>query len=305
MRKILIILTTLVLLMLVSCSNAVTPNTPKFDWLPSVKKADEILLYDRFDQRFVTYNTKTFSIVEKNDTPNYFQFEFNKPDANIYSTGHSIENHYKIIRKSDNETTVLLSMEPLEAIFPLALKDDNKAFFIKSYYDEEGNELYNQRAIFKMDLEKKQLKKLSNTEGLLTSFGVYHNDQLYFTTYIVEDDSYNLYRIDDSNLQNVPELMLEKLDSPEIYVSKDQLWLSNKNSIYCDEKSFSKGSLNYFYMEKLIQINVNTTGDLVLYLIDVNSGVKEEIIERIVDFRLKGKNMTIYTHDGIRSIELN
>ncbi|TDQ33780.1 hypothetical protein [Aureibacillus halotolerans] len=303
MRKILIICLTTLVLMLVSCSHTV--YTSKMDWLPSVKESDEILLYDRVDQRLITYNTKTYSIVEKNDTLNYFQFDFKTPDASIYTTGHSIENNYKIIQKNGNETTVLLSMEPLEAIFPLALKDENKAFFIKSYYDEEGSELYNQRAIVEMDLEKKQLKKLSNTEGLLTTFGVYHKDQLYFTTYIGEDDSYNLYRIDGSNLQNVPELVFEKLETPEVYVSGDQLWLSNKNSIYYDEKTLPKGNFNYFYRGKLIQINANSSEDLVLNIIDVNSEVKEETIERIVDFKVEGKTMTVYTHDGIQSIELN
>lgn len=133
MKKVSIIfLAALAMLMLSSCSHVVKSNSSSFDWLPEAKGPDEILLYDRFDLRFVTYNTKTYSIVEKNNTPNYFQFEFNDPESTLFTTGHSRENHFKIIRKNDRNTTVLVTMGSSEGIFPLTIKDKNTAFFFKN-----------------------------------------------------------------------------------------------------------------------------------------------------------------------------
>lgn len=303
MRKTsILIFTILFSLIVVSCSNK---NSEAFDWLPSVKSKDEILLYDRFDRKIVSYNTKTFSIVQKNDTLNYFQYGFNRLDTNIYTTGHSIENHFKVIQMKDNRIIELLSMKPSEDIFPVAVKDESKAFFTVSVYDEKGAEIKGKRTIYSLDVEKKQLSKFSGTEGFVTSSGVYYNGYLYFTAYIAKDHSHNLYRLDDSNFQNSPQLMLTKLGAPEIYVSQNQLWLSNRNSIYCGKKKFPKKSLNYFYKEKLIQIGINSSADKVLYVTDVRSGKEEEAIERFVDFKIEGDNMMVYAYDGTHSIKLN
>ncbi|MBE3594148.1 MAG: lipoprotein [Candidatus Carbobacillus altaicus] len=57
MKKVSIIFfAALAMLILSSCSHVVKSNSSSFDWLTEAKGPDEILLYDRFNLRFVTYN---------------------------------------------------------------------------------------------------------------------------------------------------------------------------------------------------------------------------------------------------------
>lgn len=67
MKKInIIVFAALVMLILSSCGQTDASQPSSYDWLPEAKSPDEILLYDRFNQRFVTYNLKTYTIVNKN-----------------------------------------------------------------------------------------------------------------------------------------------------------------------------------------------------------------------------------------------
>lgn len=309
MKKInIIVFAALVMLILSSCGQTDASQPSSYDWLPEAKSPDEILLYDRFNQRFVTYNVKTYAIVNKNNSPNYFQYEFNDPESTLFTTGHSLDNHFKIIRKNDRNTTVLVTMDPSEGIFPLTIKDKNTAFFLKTLYDATGGELTDQRAIYKMDIDQNKLNELTETRGLSISKGIYYDHMLYFTTYNDKDDSYSLYRIKDSNEMERPELLQEKLESSDLYVSEGHLCLSSSTQIMCGEKRFPKRSLNYFYKDTLIQIYVgkdaDTTGDLMLSITDVKTGKEKARIGKVIDFKLNGEQMSVYTHGAMYTVDL-
>lgn len=273
-----------------------------FDWLPRAKGEGEILLYDRYDQRFLTYDTSDFSIVEKNDTPNYLQFEFNNINSNIFTTGHSIENHYKIVQKEDKKISILYEMNDNDAIFPLSYQSDEKMFFLKATYDEKGQELYDRRIICSFNMQEKKLVELEKTKGLRISSGTIVNDILYFTVYVSEMDRYKLYKIDTLNMQQIPILIESGLISGDIYNNNDRLWVSDDTKLYEYQKDtnvYPKKALNYFYKDKLLQIQPNLEGNLELIVTDIASGQIENIINNIVDFRIVDKNLRMYTMRNI------
>ncbi len=271
-------------------------------WLPSVENSNEILLYDRFDQRIFTYDTTTFSVIEKNKELNYFQYEFNQPFLNIFTTGHSIKNNFKIIEIKDNNINTLYTMKENEAIFPLAYKDDNNIFFIKSYYDSENSEIKDLRVICKFNLETKQLIEIEETKGLMTSDGTIHNNCLYFTTYNIDKDNFTLYKIDLFN--NKLSFILDDLKKSDIYNNGNELWLSDEEFIYSGDKKFDKKRFNYFYEGKLIQIELNDKNSLSIYITDIQNEELEHYFDEIVDFRINDRIITIYGNQFIKEIEI-
>lgn len=304
LKKYFYILFLLCFISLVACGKTEKNDNKqtKEDWLPNIENSNQILLYDRFDQRILTYDTTKFSVIKKNNTLNYFQFEFNEPFLSIFTTGHSVTNNFKIIEIKDNNINILYTMKENEAIFPLAYKDDNNIFFIKYYYDSENVEKKDLRVVCKFDLETKQIIEIEQTKGLLISSGTIYDNCLYFTAYNSTTDNFNLYKLDFSN--NKLNLMFDDLKAPDIYNDSNELWISNEEFIFSRNKKFVKQSLNYFYQNKLIQIGVNSKNSLSIYITDVQSRELEYSFDEIVDFRINDRTIIIYANYFIEEIEI-
>lgn len=308
MKKLLLILSCIMLCGLMGCNDGRETihhtETADYDWLPDAKNENEILLYDKYDQRILSYDKNRHEVITKNNTQNYMQFEFNDLKTDIYTTGHSMENHYKIIRKKDDSVSVLYEMGRDDAVFPLAYKNDKCMYFLKTSYDYDGNEIYKERVVCKFDIKNRQLKELDCTKGFLTSYGVIIDDWLYLTVFNEEDSDYTLYKMD---IHHEDELVLtgKGLASGEIYSNNGKLWVSDNADIYDyenDSVRFPKKALNYFYLDHLFQISVNSDGDLELTIINTATGETEYKIDGIVDFRVKNNKVFIYTSETIIEI---
>lgn len=306
MKKVLLILFCIIFCGLAGCSS--NKNNANFhtdyDWLPTTKNKNEILLYDKYDQRIVAYNKKSYNITEKNTTQNYMQFEFSDLMANIYTTGHSIENNYKIIEKENKTIKTLYEMKENEAIFPLAYQNENNMYFLKTVYNPDGNEIYEERVICQFELESKQLKEIKSTQGLLVSNGVIVDDILYFTVYNETNDNYDLYSLNINNIDKV-DLINKGLVTGEVYNNNGKLWVSDKNNLYDYEDNsiqFPKKILNYFYLDKLFQIDINNEGDLELTITNITTKNTENTFDKIVDVRAENNKIYIYTLDEMTEL---
>lgn len=306
MKKVWLILFCIIFCGLAGCSsnkNNANVHTD-YDWLPTTKNKNEILLYDKYDQRIVAYNKKSYNITEKNTTQNYMQFEFSDLMANIYTTGHSIENNYKIIEKENKTIKTLYEMKENEAIFPLAYQNENNMYFLKTAYNPDGNEIYEERVICQFELESKQLKEIKSTQGLLVSNGVIVDDILYFTVYNETNDNYDLYSLNINNIDKV-DLINKGLVTGEVYNNNGKLWVSDKNNLYDYEDNsiqFPKKILNYFYLDKLFQIDINNEGDLELTITNITTKNTENTFDKIVDVRAENNKIYIYTLDEMTEL---
>lgn len=304
MKKILLILLCIVFCSLIGCNNKDDINknaSSDYDWLPSAKNEDELLLYDKYDQRIISFDKKNYNVTGKNTTQNYMQFEFNDLKANIYTTGHSIENNYKIIEKKCDKTSVLYEMKENEAIFPLAYKNEQIMYFLKTTYDSSGKEIYNDRVVCKFELKNKQLKELNATKGFLTSNAVIIDNLLYFTVYNEENNNYDLYRI-DVNEEDKTVLINTGLITGELYNNNGRLLVSNQDKIYDYEDNtiyFPKKILNYFYLNRLFQIDINNEGDLRLTITNIETNKIENTFDKVVDVRVQNDKVYVYTTEQI------
>lgn len=305
MKKVLIILFCVIFCGLVGCgSNKDNTNTNvsgNYDWIPNAKNKDEILLYDKYDQRIVAYNKKNHMVTEKNTTQNYMQFEFDDLKADIYTTGHSIENGYKILEKKNDKTSILYEMKENEAVFPLAYQDEQTMYFLKTSYDSNGNEIYDDRVICKFELESRELKELNITKGYLTTYAVVIDNLLYFTVYNEEGNDYDLYRININEEDGIV-LINTGLITEEIYNNNGKLLVSDKDKIYDYKDStryFSKKILNYFYLNYLFQIDINNEGDLQLRITDIKANKIIHVLDKVIDIRVENDKIKIYTLDKI------
>lgn len=276
-------------------------NITTFDWLPTAKNDNEILLYDKFDQRILSYDTKTNRIVTKNETINYLQYEFNDLTCNIYTTGHSIKNHFKIIEKEEKEIKVLYEMEENEAIFPLFYENYENMYFLKTLYKDTGEEIYEERVVCKFNAKTKELAELEETKGIRICAATLVDKILYMTVYDSKVDKYELYQM-DATIEKGIDIVSEGLLSENIYSNNGILWVSDNTEIYNynnEQNCFAKRTLNYFSGNQLLQIGANTNGDLQLIITDIKTNEIEDTIDNIIDVRISDGKIYVYTSEKI------
>lgn len=304
-RKYLLAAYIFLVFLLTGCSRAdsltgektATGQDKDYDWLPQTAGEKEILLYDKYDQRIITYDIDQHKVIQKNDTLNYLQFEFNDLTSDIYTTGHSIENDYKIIKLGKDKIDILYEADQMEALFPLAYRDPEYMIFLKCTYQDNGAELYGDRVVCRFNEKTKTLSEIAETKGMRVTNGAIVGDMLYFTEYDAGTDRYVLYMLSMSGNEK-PILLLDNLAAGEIYSNNDALWISDASKIYCygnDAVCFPKKILNYFYSDNLLQIDISANGSLELIVTNVETKKLEADIEGVIDVRIFDGKIKAYT----------
>lgn len=304
-RKYLLAAYIFLIFLLTGCSRAdsltgektATGQDKDYDWLPQTAGEKEILLYDKYDQRIITYDIDQHKVIQKNNTLNYLQFEFNDLTSDIYTTGHSIENDYKIIKLGKDKIDILYEADQMEALFPLAYRDPEYMIFLKCTYQDNGAELYGDRVVCRFNEKTKTLSEIAETKGMRVTNGAIVGDMLYFTEYDAGTDRYVLYMLSMSGNEK-PILLLDNLAAGEIYSNNDALWISDASKIYCygnDAVCFPKKILNYFYSDNLLQIDISANGSLELIVTNVETKKLEADIEGVIDVRIFDGKIKAYT----------
>ncbi|MCI8967236.1 MAG: hypothetical protein HFH75_06595 [Lachnospiraceae bacterium] len=304
-RKYLLAAYIFLIFLLTGCSRAdsltgektATGQDKDYDWLPQTAGEKEILLYDKYDQRIITYDIDQHKVIQKNNTLNYLQFEFNDLTSDIYTTGHSIENDYKIIKLGKDKIDILYEADQMEALFPLAYRDPEYMIFLKCTYQDNGAELYGDRVVCRFNEKTKTLSEIAETKGMRVTNGAIVGDMLYFTEYDAGTDRYILYMLSMSGNEK-PILLLDNLAAGEIYSNNDALWISDASKIYCygnDAVCFPKKILNYFYSDNLLQIDISANGSLELIVTNVETKKLEADIEGVIDVRIFDGKIKAYT----------
>lgn len=308
-RKYLLAAYIFLVFLLTGCSRAdsltgektATGQDKDYDWLPQTAGENEILLYDKYDQRIITYDIDQHKVIQKNDTLNYLQFEFNDLTSDIYTTGHSIENDYKIIKLGKDKIDILYEADQMEALFPLAYRDPEYMIFLKCTYQDNGAELYGDRVVCRFNEKTKTLTEIAETKGMRVTNGAIVGDMLYFTEYDAGTDRYALYMLSMSGNEK-PILLLDNLAAGEIYSNNDALWISDASKIYCyedDAVCFPKKILNYFYSNALVQIDISANGSLELIVTNVETKKLEADTEGVIDVRIFDGKIKAYTDKAI------
>lgn len=215
--------------------------------IPLPKNENQILLYNDKEQKFFVYD-KEKKQADSTAGENYFQYRFQTPDVNVFTSGNSINNNFKIIEYKDDKINVLHTMGKNEAIFPLAKKNSNELFFVKYYYDKDGNEDINSREIVLYNKNNDKFTSIFKGDGILISSGSYENKMLYFTAYNNEKDNYDVYKI---KIGQKPEKIQEGALSPYINIYDGKLYVDTEFTVDGDGNKFQK-AVNYFFEDKRI-----------------------------------------------------
>lgn len=302
----------LIITLMVGCSDTsythshqIKIGTEEFEWLPMTENDNEVLLFNRFEQRLFAYNVERHYVVNRNESFNYFQFEFNDLTSNLYTTGHSTDNQYKMFAIVDNKIDVLATMPKNTGLFPLAY-DSATPFFIKTYYNNIGigEENYEMREIVLFDIENQTFRSFENTKGQMISKGVYENNNLYYSVYNQIDDDYDIFILNIAESTNIPTLLYENVISSDIYMNNGELLISDTSEIYSEFTNFPKASLNYFYDELLLQIEIQETGTLGLAMTNTITKEKTTLSTEIQDFIVSDNTITIYENNEIKILKL-
>lgn len=276
--------------------------------LPKLSNDNELILYDRMKMKLVAYNAESLTETY-NDEANYYQYSFS-PLSNIYTTGHSIDGHFKII-SCDNAKSfrTIYEAKDNEAVFPLASIDEKKGFFVFSNYKEDGSEEYDKRYIAKVDYSSGKKQKLNKTEGLLISEGAYdiENHILYFTSYNEDMDDYTLYKLNYSDENSELDVCEQNLKSSNVYFDNGYLYLTDSNNVFCKENSFSyaKGDNDFINNGYLFTIHLGDGDVPVLDVVDISNKQVIKTISGIIDYKHDSGRIAAYTFDGIENIDIN
>lgn len=267
---------------------------------PGNKLNNTIMVYNAFDQKFIPYDTKTSTIPTVKSKDNIFQYSF-KTKSPYYTSGDSFYNNFEIVKLTSGaiETVYTLENEETDAVFPLATDGENY-FFTKATY---LGDLPPSFVICKFQDNK--LMEYPNNKGAICN-GALLDNKLYYTTYNQTDDKYSLYVLDYSDMSNKANLINNNLEAGELLILNKKLYISDNNSIYCDNDSFKKASENFYDIESntLIQLNRNESDILCLKVIDAATKKEVKYITDIIGFIIENNDLIAYRNGSIEKFKL-
>ncbi|MHC1746880.1 MAG: hypothetical protein AB9856_00650 [Cellulosilyticaceae bacterium] len=262
-----------------------------YEWFPIASEENEQLLFNRYEQKLVTYDTHLKIVRSMNQEPDFLQSEFTTPSS-LYTSGHNVHKHYKLLERGNNKVTILYSLNDDEAVFPLAT-NENYQLFTHTYYDKSGKEITQKRCITKFDSKQLTLTDYPYAQGLISK-GVFFKGILYYTVFNENTKDYSMYALDCSNAINKPLLAENGLQSDELLVSNEGIWKSNKNLLYCNNKQVERAKLNYIYNNNLLQIDMNHKGTIYMEVTALTTFEKYLTFENIIDFKVDKSVLTVY-----------
>lgn len=273
-----------VLVILSGCNKNVTEN--------------EEFFYNPYTQKMIKYNDKSKKIELWNPAKNQFQYIIG--NKNIFVNGNSYTNDFDLIKLEKFSITKIHEFHKNEGFFPIGEKN-KKIYFIHSYYNENGSEDYKKRKLAIFDLENKELKEFLNTKGLI-DYGVVGDNYIYYTVYDNEKDTYSLMKIDNSETNQIPEVVKTELNDGLLLLANNELYYSDGNRLISDNKEYKKESVNFFYYDSLFQFYLNQESQLCIKVTNTinNTSFTEE---NIVGIRIENDKVMIckiwevITHD--------
>lgn len=299
-NKINLYIMVITIFIITSCHN----KNSNYDWLPSCKNNNEEIIYFKFSQKLLTYNTENYKVVQQNDTPNFFQFTFNKK-SNYYTSGHSIDNGFKLLHIDNNKINVIYEAEKNEGIFPLAT-DGDMILFLRCFYDNSGKEIYEKRCVASFNTQENEFDKYNNITGLI-SFGDIIHETLYYTEYKPDSDTFSLFKINLHDFNAIPHLLETGLKKGEIYTSSDKLWKYDGEYIFNETSKFKTLNINTIdnKTDNLISIGIDNQDCLYIQVTDIINNDMYIKVNDIIDYKIKNNTIYIYGNGFIKKYSLH
>lgn len=226
------------------------------------------MFYNPYTQKMVIYDKELKAISLLDDTRNQFQFWINGSD-DLFSDGNSLTDEFRIIQAKKSQMEQLYTFNTGEGVFPIGIVED-KVFFIHTFYAQDGKEDTQRRCISVFDLNTSNTQDYSQTSGLI-SYGAVSSENIYYTIYNDEQDSYTLMKVDATDFHATPEILRENVTDGTVLVKGNQLFYVDGTLLTCDQEKYEKESVNLFYHELLIQFYIDQSGLLCIKVTDTQT----------------------------------
>lgn len=282
----------------------------------TVTNENEMLLYNRFNSYIVSYNTTNHNVVNDNviKKGNLMHHGFDNLESSLYLIS-EYGNTDKIVEMSDKELTTLCVVKYPMGLLPVAYEDDDNIYIEKystestSNSDEEAQKKA-KSVLCKFNRKTNELEEIEATRGLSINIATVVDDYLYFIQ--SEGRRYDLYKM-NLKTYDEPELVLENLISVDIYNNNGNLWLSDNDFLFDFEdptNKLPKKLKNYFYNDYLFQLDWlnpedEENDDAMLTITDTRTKEELKTFPEVIDFKVDGNTVTIYTKSEIATLELD
>ena len=252
---------------------------------------EECLLYDYYNQRIVAYSLKKKKVYSENTLGNFFQYCFHT-DCDLFTSGHSTQGFFKIVKKEQHAVKQLLTIQDKGSIFPSGCDVNRNLYFFTRGYD--ANDTIRRIVQFKDG----KLMQYKNTGGNIID-GLLYKNQLYYTAYDEEKDYFSLHSIDIRDYDSKPKEYDCQLEDSILFEYDSKIYVASREKIYNMENegdSYIKKNVNYFDKknDKLIQIDINADTELELSIVDLKTRKEEYAVSNPVSFECKKGLITIY-----------
>ena len=294
-KNLIYIIVSIFILILSGCGK---DTESKNNVIPEVSNKDSILLYNEYNSEFAEYDLKnnTYEMLDKDDI---FQYSFKDASCLYYTSGHSDDNGFVILKQENNTLKKITAVEKDTAIFPLAYdKKSNTPYYFEYKDDKEENvDDSSHSTVLKIDENGK--KQIIAEDVNIGETGVMCNGSIYYSVYDEKKDMFSVYKMDPASGDR--QKIEDNLKTGDLYCSNGKLFFSDEKNIYRADNSkirFTKGSENYFLddMSILIQYVVSDDASLSLVIRDYDNNILNTYKD-VAGFTVGNDKVTIY-EDG-------
>lgn len=282
-----------------SSTPAAPQSSPPAVRLPAATGEHQIILFDRYSQRLLAYDTATKTVVSKSDQDNYFQYEFPNP-SELYTAGSSLTNGFTIVKVDGGSVDTVVRADSDQGLFPLA-HAGTTSLFTSSRYDSSGAE--KSRVIVR--LEGSSLVTYPRTKGLIDS-GAIVGSTLYYTTLDDDTEKYTLLSLPVADADATPTVKETGLAKGGVYSHAGRLYLADATGVTSGSDHFDCSDLCYFFDDENLfaRVYVDKESDLRLDVLDATTHKIVGSESGLVDFRVGPKAITVYKNGDIATIDL-
>lgn len=255
--------------------------------------------YNPYVQKIIEYNSQSHQVSLWNTTLN--QFQYSVDNESLYVDGNSVSNEFKLISFKDNIEKEIIKFNKGEGVFPIGL-DENKMYFIHSYYKENGKEEYNKRTLAVLDLKTKKIEDFKHTRGLI-DYGAVNKNTIYYSTYNDEKDEYSLMKISNKGIEEKPQMVMNSIKNGQLLIHNDELYYAKDDKLVSDKREYNKEAVDFFCNNSLIQFYINSDNKLSVKITNtLDNSVKTE--ENIIGIRIDNNILNICTINQVVNYEL-
>lgn len=266
--------------------------------------ANQKVVFNMFNQNIGIYdlNEKKWEPVYGQD--NIYSYGLDG-DNSIFSIGSSLYNKFSIVLY-DKTVPELISIKDIpeeDSIIPIGYYNENYYFI---YNKDDLGDLETRKIVFLQDDELVEVLDLQ--EQMITN-GVIINDSLYYTVYDdIEDiyvlNCYDLISKKEDTIKNIDTEYIFNCNNEIVYVNQDYNLVTLEGDIITTVREDAEYELNSKY-NILIQVYVNSSGNLIGNIIDLNKNKSLIDAEYFYGYAVEDNIIYLYCEGDIKKVSLD